>query len=162
MVITMLNQLFVLWFQLHGSKWIKVGALIREASPPFLELLVQLAPFHDDRHRISPRHLGLLLAKHRVWQGRAGGWEAKTVQKQLAYRLIGTLHPDGRLWRLNEARSIDRSSPRAMMEAGRRAAVQYSIAQFDKTGALAPDPDGPRRRPERPAGRVRYDWHRDY
>jgi hypothetical protein len=49
-----------------------------------------------------------------------------------------------------------------MMEAGRKAALAYAAAQFDKTGALAPDPDGPKRRRENPVGRIRYDWHRDY
>jgi hypothetical protein len=89
----MLDQLFALWFGLFGSKWQKVGALISGASPPLLQLFLRFAPFPDDGHRISPRHLGLLLAKK---QGVArAGWrlEAKTVQRQLAYRLIDETLP---------------------------------------------------------------------
>ena len=77
----------------------------------------------------------------------------------------GSLHPSGRPWQANEAKSVERSSPRAMMEAGRKAALAQAIDQFVKTGALAADPDGPRRRAESPRGRDygpgAY-WHRDY
>jgi hypothetical protein len=36
----MLEQLYTIWFQLFGSKWLKVGALIKQATPPLLELLI--------------------------------------------------------------------------------------------------------------------------
>jgi hypothetical protein len=74
----------------------------------------------------------------------------------------GTLHPSGRPWQAGDVRGYDASSPRALMEAGRRSAGRYAVEQFDKTNALRPDPDGPRRRTEYPAPRLRYDWHRDY
>jgi hypothetical protein len=38
----------------------------------------------------------------------------------------GTLHPSGRPWRNGDVRGYDASSPRAMMEAGRKAALAYA------------------------------------
>jgi hypothetical protein len=54
----------------------------------------------------------------------------------------GTLHPSGRPWLANEVRSVDRCSPRAMQEAGRRAAVQQARGWL-------PQDRCPRRRPAR-------------
>jgi hypothetical protein len=84
----MLDQLFTLWFQLFGSKWRKVSALVQGGSPPFLDLLLHFGAFPDNRHAISARHLGRFLAKQRGVS--RGGWrlEAKDYQNQFVFRLI--------------------------------------------------------------------------
>jgi hypothetical protein len=92
----------------------------------------------------------------------------RTIAAEQARRIAdGTLHPDGRPWHLNEAikRPNTPTSIRSQMEAARRAVLQAAIESFNRTGAMAPDPLGPRRRVEsvrvRDYGPWAY-WHRDY
>jgi len=52
-----------IWFSTFGSKARKVGELLRESPAPLIELFLRFAHDPDDRHKISPRHLGLMLAR---------------------------------------------------------------------------------------------------
>ena len=82
----MFDQLFKIWFSEFGSREITTGGLMR-GSVPLREILLRLAPDPNDRHSISSKHLGLLLAKHKGIAREGHRLEGRFVHKQWHWKL---------------------------------------------------------------------------
>jgi hypothetical protein len=85
-ILPMFDQLFKIWFSEFGSREITTGGLMR-GSAPLREILLRLAPDPNDRHSISSKHLGLLLAKHKGIAREGHRLEGRFVHKQWHWKL---------------------------------------------------------------------------
>jgi hypothetical protein len=90
-----LTTMMQVWFSAFGSRHRKVKDLLRESPGPLLELFLRFGHDPDDRHQISPRHLGIFLS-HLVRGPPISGFQMRSRQanNQAAFSLVDATDAD--------------------------------------------------------------------